>query len=204
MDWLTFISSVIASIAWPIVALIVLSILRGHLPAIGQMVRKVKYKDVEVEFGAAVQAVVLKTEASFPLLELTQVQRSEATQTREPSSSELSAEQLYDLAKVSDRAAIIEAWDRVEVTARKVLRVIPRPWNYPWTLKLASEELLEQSVLTKRQAEVFREMELLKHAVERHEAGNIDEESVKKYIQSALVLAQYLSAFLKQHPGEKF
>lgn len=197
MDWLTFISTVIAAIAWPLVAMSAINTVRGHLPTIGLMVRKVKYKDVEVEFGKAVEAVAIEAEAFFPALEPT------STPTVEAPSAALSVERLDEIAKLSYRAAIIEAWDRVDLAARKVLNIIPRPWNHPWHFKIISEEFVEQRVLTKRQAEVYREMEILKYAVERYEARNIDEESVKKYIRSADVMESHLSAFLKQATESK-
>ncbi len=179
----------IASLAWPFVAMNVLWVIRDHLPDIGKAITKVKYKDVEVEFSKAVNAVAIETEVFFPEL----VTDSEITAQ---SSTVLPIDKLDQLAKISQRAAIIEAWDRVELVSGKVLRVIPRPWNHPWHFKTTTEEFVDQGVLNKRQAEVYREMQLLKHSVERYEAREINEESVKKYIRSADVMAAYLEAFL--------
>lgn len=197
MDWLTFIATVITAIAWPLVALIALHTLRGHLPTIGLMVRKVQYKGVEVEFGKAAEAVAIEAHAFFPMLE------PETSREIENTAKSPSIERLDEIAKLSHRAAIIEAWDRVALVSSKVLDIIPRPWNYPWTLKGTEAEFIEQNVLTKRQAEVYREMEILKYAVERYQARDIDEDSVKKYIRSADMMASHLHAFLALQEAKK-
>ena len=195
MDQLTFISSVIASIAWPVVALVALFTLRVYLPAIGGMVRKVKYMDVEVEFGKAVTELEIDAQAFFPEIE---------TPTLPRESEEIAQEEkLLSLAKISHRAAILEAWGTVETVARKAYLIIPRRWNHPWHLKTTEEEFVEQNVLTKQQSEVYKELKYLKYAVDSNKAGNIDEESVKKYIRSATAMAAHLDMFVKSHSDKQ-
>lgn len=193
MDWLTFIAAVIGAIAWPLVALIALLLFNRHLPTIGQMVTKVKYKDVEVEFGKAVANIANEVEAFFPELD---------SVVANPSSIQVTSaniDNLDEIAKLSHRAAIIEAWGRVDMVSTEVLQNIPRPWNHPWHLKLISEEFVDQGVLTQKQADIYREMQLLKYAVERYEAKDINDVAVRKYIRSASMLVSHLSSFLVQH-----
>ena len=50
MDWLTFISKLVEALAWPAVVVGVLLHLRKEFPSIVRSLRKLKFKDVELEF----------------------------------------------------------------------------------------------------------------------------------------------------------
>ena len=57
MDWLTFITKIVEAAAWPGACLAVLLVIRNELPAIARSLRKLKFKDMELEFGEAAKAV---------------------------------------------------------------------------------------------------------------------------------------------------
>ena len=132
------------------------------------------------------------TSASFP-----EIEPASPSQIG-TSSGALSIEHLDEIAKLSPRAAIIEAWDRVIFATRKVDGALPRPWNGPYSLKSTVDKFVEHSVLTKRQAELYDEMNKLYFAVVRYEAKNVDEDSVKMYIRSADVMTAHLYAVYKR------
>ncbi len=50
MDWLQFISSLVSSIAWPIVGLTFLFLFKTELARIVQRLAHLKYKDLEIDF----------------------------------------------------------------------------------------------------------------------------------------------------------
>ena len=50
MDWLQFFSSIIASLVWPITAIVAFYVLKNHVAALSPFVERLKYKDFEVEF----------------------------------------------------------------------------------------------------------------------------------------------------------
>ncbi|HHQ4702228.1 TPA: hypothetical protein ACSP3G_000603 [Aeromonas hydrophila] len=57
MDYLTFISKAIESLAWPVTIITLIFLIRKELPEIVKLLRRFKYKDIELEFGAATKAI---------------------------------------------------------------------------------------------------------------------------------------------------
>lgn len=55
MDWLTFIASVIGDLAWPATSLAVVFMLRGPITKLLPDLRKLKYEDLEVDFGRGLE-----------------------------------------------------------------------------------------------------------------------------------------------------
>jgi len=51
MDWLTFISNTIKAISWPTAVIILVIILRRPLVRLLLLLRRLKYKDLELDFG---------------------------------------------------------------------------------------------------------------------------------------------------------
>ena len=112
MDWLTFFSNAISTLAWPVTLIILFFIIRKELPKIAGSLRKVKYKDVELEFGAAIKAVAEDVKDSVPL---TQSKDIAGKSTNEIKS------RLDAVAEIAPRAAILEAWIQVEAAAADVI-----------------------------------------------------------------------------------
>lgn len=192
MDYLTFISAVIASLAWPVVALITLSTLKAYLPSISNRLRKLRYMDVEVEFSEAIEEIVTEAKALFPGLDTKHTPTDPVEIATE--------EQLKSLAKISPRAAVMEAWNRVEAVSHKAYALGPRRWNDGYQFQTTEEEFVERGVLSKPQAAVYRELKLLKNSVQMAIATNIDAESLDTYIRTAGALAAHLDMFVKTHP----
>ena len=57
MDWLTFIASIVSSLAWPMGACGVALIFRSQIRDLFRSINKIRWKDVEAEFGARVDQV---------------------------------------------------------------------------------------------------------------------------------------------------
>ena len=66
MDWLTFFSSVIDSLAWPSAFFAVWFVIYKELPTTIRSLRKLRFKDVELEFGEAARAVAAETKKAVP------------------------------------------------------------------------------------------------------------------------------------------
>ena len=62
MDAVTFIAKLVEALAWPIVALVLLVLLRPHFDRIIGLVKKVKYKEFEMTFGEATPAASQRLE----------------------------------------------------------------------------------------------------------------------------------------------
>lgn len=110
MDALTFISELVRSLAWPATSVVLVLLLRKPIAELIPLLRRLKYKDLELEFGRRVAEV--KAEAS-----------EELPPPQPPAAYEAAEEQtLLELAKLSPRAAVTEAWRQVEVAAIEAAR----------------------------------------------------------------------------------
>ncbi len=108
MDTLTFVSNLIASTAWPIATVCLVLILRKQITTLLPHVRKLKAGPVEAEFEREVKAIEAEVGTSPE-------SGGSALPVAAPS------DRLFNLAKISPRAAILEAWQSVEFTARRVI-----------------------------------------------------------------------------------
>jgi hypothetical protein len=61
MDVLTFITKLVETLVWPGVGVGILLYVRKELPAILRSLRKLKFKDVEMEFGEAASSAPVRT-----------------------------------------------------------------------------------------------------------------------------------------------
>jgi hypothetical protein len=65
MDWLSFISTVASSVAWPVTALTIVLLMRKELVALLPFVRKLKAGPLEAEFEREVKELKEEVEVSF-------------------------------------------------------------------------------------------------------------------------------------------
>src|SRR5690349_11059570 len=108
MDILAFIASVIGSLAWPATVLCVVLLLRKELIALLPFLRKLKAGPLEAVFEREVKELKSETARTLPSPETKAVDND-------------NLRRLYELAKVSPRASIVEAWQGVEFAARRAL-----------------------------------------------------------------------------------
>ena len=110
MDWLTFISELVKAIAWPLAGVVIVIVLRRPISGLLSLLRKLKYKDLELEFAHEVRE--LKEAAAAVLPEQEDVA---------PAEPEL-VQRVAELSRISTTAAIAEAWQAVEVASREMFK----------------------------------------------------------------------------------
>jgi hypothetical protein len=112
VDWLKFISSIIDSLAWPSVIIIILIILRTPILALLNTISSFRYKDIELNFSKRVEIFEKQAKAaSLVPQELRNLSQEELPP--------VSIEYLEKVAEVSPRAALVESWILVEDAVRK-------------------------------------------------------------------------------------
>ena len=128
MDVLSFIVEMTKALGWPSATLVIVLVFRRPLLELLALVRKVKYKDVEVELA--------KKEIS---------EARELTTSKEGEKYELLSfmelEHFKQLADISPRAAITEAWSRLEDSvyqAAKTVGIEARPSGVSFSSVLAA------------------------------------------------------------------
>ncbi len=69
MSWKQFVASIVSSLAWPTIVLVVLLVFRNELQKVIQGLAHFKYKDLELDFEKVrQQAAVVQEEAPRPSL----------------------------------------------------------------------------------------------------------------------------------------
>jgi hypothetical protein len=185
MDWLTFISNVIDSLAWPSVVVVILFLLRKELPNIAKLIRKFKYGDLEVEFGESAKVVKEKSATALP----------EPSPNARLSGGSLQEQRdrLSFLSELAPRSAILESWLQIESSAVDLIRKkgLDSFRSLPGPTRLR-DHLRNTGILNEEQLLVFEELRKLRNEAVHSIDAAFDIEAVTNYVDSALVMAAYL------------
>jgi hypothetical protein len=221
VDWLTFISSIVGSLAWPLLVLFFFCVLWRTSPKWAPYIGQLKYGDIELNFvqkaaDVAVASVELlapkaiveatgtsgSTPAADPGAEVTAtkldplIKKSSTTGVDDASEwinsvTYLEYQNLVQLAENSPATAITVAWRMVEKAVRQALHM-----KFGGVLKMPvlTKRLDESGHFTDQQISVFQELYRLRNAV-MHE-GNIEvtQPAAINYIQAAINLTNSLRA----------
>jgi hypothetical protein len=105
VDWLSFIAAIVQAGAWPLAVVVIILILRKPLAGLIPLLQRLKYKDLELEFGERVEEVKAEADAVLP-----------PTAPLE-GLAEGDRDRLRQLSILSPRSAVLESWRRVEHAA---------------------------------------------------------------------------------------
>ena len=182
MDWLTFTSKLIEALAWPIATVAMVALLRKQIAAALPLVKRLKAGPVEAEFEREVRELAESAQAAPPAA------------PAEPAQVGFKSE-LYKLAQVSPRAAILEAWLAVEAAAIAAVRT-----RSPSTVSDARKPVLlatmlsQNEVLAQGQLAIFQELRSLRNQVVHVSDFYPTLEAVSNYIELATYLKGWLEA----------
>jgi hypothetical protein len=185
MNWLEFLSSIIDSLVWPAFILWLLYLLRDELPAIARSIKKLRYKDLELEFEKSAQEIVAKAKSSLP-------DSPKNIQFSGQSHDELE-EYLVSIAELAPRSAILEAWLVVEAAAVDVAKKkgISSFKSHPGPMRLLNY-LVKGDLLNEDQQVVFEQLRNLRNEAVHVADVEFTQKAVDSYIASALQMAGYL------------
>src|SRR5438552_10768773 len=110
MDRLTFVVELVKALAWPVAVFVLYFLLRGSILPLIPNLSKLKWKEMELEFRDELREV--KAEIADVLPDATNSGGYEPSRLHLPE---------VQLAHISPRAAIIEAWLRVQNAALTAL-----------------------------------------------------------------------------------
>jgi hypothetical protein len=177
MDSRTFIANVVASLAWPVTAVIALLLLRKILVSLLPLVRTLKYSELEVSFGREIAAV------------------REAADDAEIQPSVGGArsqvwEDLMRLAAVRPRSAIRDAWRQVEAALARVakarrLQVAEGVWSMPMVL---GSLMLNAGFMSDKQYSLLNRLRRLTSEAERAPIDGLTADDAAEFVGLALRL----------------
>lgn len=184
MDWLTFISTIIDSIVWPSTVIFIIWLLKDNIVQLLPFIEKFKYKDFEIAFGKSIKELVEKSESEIE---------------KPPEGAEFTfsyskqKQDLFLLAELSPRSAILESWILVESAAMEIIRnkglITSKKIIGPLTI---GQHLHRAEVLQPNQFQIYNKLRNLRNQAVHISETNFNIEEVKEYIDLALSMAYQL------------
>jgi hypothetical protein len=180
MDWMSFVAALVKALAWPLTVLGIFLVLRRPLLALVPLLARLKFKDLELDFGRRLAEASAEA-ASLP--------------SARPAPGLAEAEDaLLRLASMAPRAAILEAWLRLEAAA---LRAARRQGTVEPVTQLRApirliEALEELGVIDARQAAVFHELRSLRNSAAHALGFEPGADAARDYVRLAARLEQAL------------
>ncbi|MEZ9884821.1 hypothetical protein AB4374_13210 [Vibrio splendidus] len=172
MKDLEFVASIIDSLAWPATVLLCIFILKEPMGNLLGRVSKFKYGEIEAEFQERLEKLV-----SFEQNEEVKV----GDDTVDGSVA------LEDLAETSPRAAVLEAWLKVEKATRAfcIAKGFPHNMSHQGLFKLARERNLDIDAFQT----AHQELRLLRNKAVHATDLDITTATARQYIKNANFLA---------------
>jgi hypothetical protein len=183
MDWPTFAVEMVKALAWPVATITGLIMLRKPIAGLIPLLQKLKYKDFELEFGRRVEEAKADAAAELPAPEVLALPSGLPDSMRE-------------LARVSPRAAVTEAWRQVEVAAfeaakRNQVPIRSRAAASPTSVmrELASENVVDQGKVA-----LFHDLRGLRNQAVHAPEFALSYDAALEYASLAQRLASYLES----------
>ena len=155
------------------------------MPEIARSLKRLKYKDLELEFDKNTKEVSEKLKQEIPETQQEKLLLGQTTNEVE--------ERLFSVAELSPRAAILEAWLIIESTAVDLIRKkgISAIKSHPGPMRIR-DNLAKGELLTHNQLMAFEMLRSLRNEAVHVADAKFSSESVSTYITSALKIAAYL------------
>ena len=185
METAGIIVDLIEALAWPVIALIALIMLRKPLAELIPLARRVRYRDLELQFEQEVEE--LQADAAEELPEVaTEGQTMDA-----PVES-----RLKQMARVSPSSAILEAWNELERAAVRLImhHEIELDRDDPAPLKQLERLLEREELIDTRKVKIFGDLRRLRNKVAHAPRYEVSPRQASAYIDVALKLKRYLDS----------
>ncbi|MDC8802221.1 hypothetical protein PRZ61_01990 [Halomonas pacifica] len=185
MDWKTFFSQIIDSLAWPAVTVFVVVLLRDKITDLLPRLKKFKHKETEIEFTEGVAELVQEREA----------QGIEGEELAQKNEYQNQFGFLSRLADISPRSAVLESFRIVEsAAAKKAARLYPDLESRYARSPLHLQKMLKGEVLSRNEFYQLDQLRKLRNEAAHAEEFEVRGMPVEAYIDIALSLASRLEA----------
>jgi hypothetical protein len=204
MDWLTFVAELVKATAWPAFLFAFLLVLRKPIAELVPLLRKLKYREFEAEFGARLEEVEnLKEEIAPPAIpQQQQPPPPEPQALYSKPARPADAEPLsFRRIEANPRSAIIEAWMRVEAAARTAVRRLDVVAIVPRSPLQLIRILDKAEALDPAQVAMFHELRSLRNEAAHSPEMALSPELALKYVDLAFSLQRALDATGKEKEG---
>jgi len=187
MDTLTFVAKVIDALAWPVATVVLVALLRREIKALLPFVKRLKAGPLEAEFERELQELrtVVESQVAPP-----------------PAEKQLSPQEqkLLQLADINPRSAILEAWQGVEASARRLVYerglYVAGPESRP--LFDVYRAVSKSGLVPVEDMVLFNELRSLRNQAAHVEDFNPTKEAALHYVQLANRLREKLERHVPQ------
>lgn len=180
MDWKTFTTELINSLAWPAVTIFAILTLKDKIGELLPRLKKLKHKDTELEFMEGVAELAREASAG------------EQPRVESPD-LKLNREVLMRLAFISPRSAVIEAYRIVEVAGVKAIeKFYPELKGQDIITQTQVSKLLRDKVLSSERYHQLRELLMLRNKAAHDEDFALKGGPIEAYIDVAVSISSEL------------
>ncbi len=178
MSWMEFTIALLDKLVWPAVLVFAVMSLKRPLAKLIPLAKKLKFKDLELEFGQGLKAVTQQAEGVFPELKTDNKTLLIASATHLPNS------------------AIIEAWEQVDLTAERLIKshcnniTLDKNTRY----KHIENILISEQLINTKQGKLFSELRQLRNRVAHAVGYEVGKAEAIQYIELCFKLIEHLNS----------
>lgn len=156
MDVLTFVASIVGSVAWPIAAFAIAFLFRAQLRKLLDRIRKLSLGENSVDFGGKLDQAEAEADAALPAAQ------------PDPLGSGLPDERTAQLISISPSAAVLDAWRSLETKVRTLANplatVATQGRPRPLTFRAGVKYLLDAGQITGSTYVLLHDLQQLRNA----------------------------------------
>lgn len=194
MDWLTFISKFIESMAWPVAVVLLGLIFRKEVAEMLPFLRKVKAGPLEAEFEAATEQLLAST------AELTVTERKPGIPLIENMSSLKDTASMHLAARSEPTATIIEGWSKLDGELHQLGRQTGVNQDPLISQTKLYREIMDSEVLPKEIRSLVQDLRYLRNQV-AHSKFFPTPESAQNYLVLVESVVELIRNYRKNLPG---
>lgn len=173
MNVAEFIIELLDKLVWPIAVIVLVLLLRQQIIRLLENLRSLKYKDLSLEFGQQLEEAKGEAEKAH----LPQVSEDVAKEKME---------YYKELALISPRAVVLEAWLQVETAVEGVIR---RRADKPRIFRPEAKMLLKLAELEEWEISILDDLRSIRNRIVHQEDARLSKDQAIEYAHLALRLA---------------
>lgn len=187
MDTLTFAAEVIKAVAWPASLLVLAFLLRKPLKELMPLLRRLRYREVEIEFSREIAVLKAKSLSEQP----SGLPNGGFASPGLPKGLESKRLELLRMVPFSTRVAVMEAWLEVEMAANEVASSFwsRTPSDIFRSDPTLGEYLFKCGVIERDDLEAFKRLRHLRNSASHAQEIHLSEGDAMSYVEVAVSLA---------------
>lgn len=176
MHWMKFTLELVELLIWPVLVLLILGYFRKPLTSILPMLRRLRFREIEMEFDRQLQETKQATD-KFLLKDNTLRSRLLQTSIQDPN------------------AAVLEAWKAIERIAKEIITNNQGDvdWDTDSPYKHLEDILTHENLVDKNTAQVFSDLRQLRNKVSHAPGFELSAIEAVQYIELCDQLIHHLN-----------